>query len=89
MSSCSPPSITKVYQTPPVEEPCELFSDWKPCSGCASNGYNINDAVQVCINGKKYIARSLVDNNTDEPKAGSVSVPPTWQMKTLAQWLFD
>ena len=91
-NSClTPTSTIKTYPAAPSADDgvCEFLSEWESCAGCDKTGYDVDDAVSVCINGRKYIARSLTNDNTDEPKAGSVSVPPTWEIKTLAQWLFN
>ena len=69
---------------------CELFQDWEPCSvscGTVSEGYNEGDFVKVCIDGKQFIARSLVDDNRDEPWQGSVSSPKTWDVRSMSYWL--
>lgn len=93
MSSCLTPTTTiKTYPATSVDDnlPCEFLKDWEECgTGCDRSGYNLDDAVAVCINGVKYIARSLKDDNTDSPQAGAVAVPATWEIKTLAQWLFN
>lgn len=92
MSACSTP--TKTIKTYPVQEDpvtiCEFMSEWEECGdGCSKDGYSKDDGVFVCINGTKHIARSLVDNNTDSPMGGATAVPATWEVKTLAQWLFN
>ena len=90
-NSCLTPRAPtlQTYPTQSVEiETCEFMDDWVDKTACGDTGYSKDDGVTVCVNGTKFIARSLSDNNLDEPKAGSAAVPPTWELKTMAQWLF-
>lgn len=90
--SCLTPSSTiQTYPTAPASDNavCVFVPEWAACNGCDDEGYAVDAGVAVCINGINYIARSLVDNNKSEPLAGSASVPPTWELKTLPGWLFS
>lgn len=95
MSSCLTPTVTKTYPTTKVSDNtiCTFVPEWQPCNdtscGTGSAGYDVDDGVTICTNDTLFIARSLVGNNTDAPLAGSASVPPTWELKTLTQWLFS
>ena len=89
-NSClTPASSVKTYPSAPTADNgvCEFLAEWQPCNDCGG-GYDTGDGVSVCINGTKYIAKSLVDDNRDEPLAGSTNVPPTWELNTLTGWLF-
>lgn len=70
-----------------IDSLCSLFSEWEDCSGCDGSGYDTGDCVSVCSNGQLFVAKSLADNNTDEPWEGFTSSPRTWEVRSMCYWL--
>ena len=66
---------------------CELFAEWQECTGCDSSGYDTGDCVSLCSNGQQYVAKSLIDDNTDEPWEGFVASPRSWEVRSMCYWI--
>jgi len=67
---------------------CTLFEEWSLCgSGCGADGYDKGSCVSVCSEDQMFVAKSLVDGNTDEPWEGATSVPATWEVRSMCYWL--
>lgn len=91
MANCLTPIVTRTYPTSNPVSACEDFPEWQDCSTCGTDfdGYKTtSEPVSVCVNGRKMIAKSLTtDYNKDEPYAGSLQSPPTWELLTMTQWM--
>ena len=91
-SHLTPSNTTTSYPSQSENiQACELLPEWKSCECCANGfvGYDKHDGpFTYCINGISMIATPLSDGKTcDDPQVGSLKSSPTWNLKTISQWM--